>query len=149
MRIWVDADACPGDVKELLFRAADRRKVRITFVANQPVRTPRSDYLDSVCVPGGMNMADRHIVEQAAPGDLVITADVPLAAAAIDKGADAIEPRGELFTSVNIGERLAARNLLDQLRGGSLITGGPAAYSANDRQAFANQFDRWVSKNVK
>lgn len=146
MRIWVDADACPGDVKELLYRAADKRKVTMIFVANQPVRTPRSDYLSSVCVPGGMNMADRHIVDQVEPGDLVITADIPLAAAVIDKGAEALEFRGELFTATSIGERLAARNLLDQLRGGGLITGGPAGYSSNDRQAFANQFDRWLTK---
>lgn len=146
MRIWVDADACPGDVKELLYRAADKRKVTMIFVANQPVRTPRSEYLSSICVPGGMNMADRHIVDQVVPGDLVITADIPLAAAVIDKGAEALEFRGELFTATSIGERLAARNLLDQLRGGGLITGGPAAYSSNDRQAFANQFDRWLTK---
>jgi uncharacterized protein YaiI (UPF0178 family) len=146
MRIWVDADACPGDVKELLYRAADKRKVTMIFVANQPVRTPRSDYLSSICVPGGMNMADRHIVDQVEPGDLVITADIPLAAAVIDKGAEALEFRGELFTATSIGERLAARNLLDQLRGGGLITGGPAGYSSNDRQAFANQFDRWLTK---
>ncbi|MCC7423851.1 MAG: YaiI/YqxD family protein [Planctomycetaceae bacterium] len=146
MRIWVDADACPGDVKELLYRAADKRKVTMIFVANQPVRTPRSEYLSSICVPGGMNMADRHIVDQVEPGDLVITADIPLAAAVIDKGAEALEFRGELFTATSIGERLAARNLLDQLRGGGLITGGPAGYSSNDRQAFANQFDRWLTK---
>lgn len=93
MRIWVDADACPGEIKELLYRAAERRRIRVTLVANQPLRTPSSQYVDSVCVPYGMNIADRHIVELVSPGDLVITADIPLSAAAIEKGAQALDPR--------------------------------------------------------
>ena len=146
MRIWVDADACPGEVKELLFRAAERRKVRVTLVANQHLRTPRSDYIDSVLVPAGMNVADRRIVELAGPGDLVVTADVPLAADVVAKGAQALNPRGELYTEENVGERLAARNLLDELRGGGTVGGGPSGYTPKDRQAFANQLDRWLAR---
>ncbi len=149
MRIWIDGDACPGEVKELLFRTAERRKVRVTIVANQPLRIPKSELIDSICVPGGMNIADRRIVELAEPGDLVITADIPLAAASIDKGAEALDPRGELYTESNIGERLAARNLIDELRGGGLVTGGPSNYAGTDRQAFANQLDRWLTKALK
>src|SRR5690349_14176537 len=141
MPIWVDADACPGAVKELLFRAAERRKVRITLVANQPMRTPRSEYVDAVRVEGGANIADRMIVERMSPGDLVVTADIPLAAAVVEKGGVALDPRGELYTEANIGGRLAGRNLLDQLRGNDLITGGPAQFGPRERQAFANQLD--------
>jgi uncharacterized protein len=147
MPIWVDADACPGEVKELLYRAAERRKILVTLVANQPMRVPRSEFVASISVPSGMNIADRKIVELAGPGDLVITADIPLAAAAIEKGARALDPRGELYTDANIGERLVARNLIDELRGGGLITGGPSNYSAKDKQAFANQLDRWLTQN--
>ena len=145
MQIWVDADACPGEVKELLFRAAKRTKTKVTLVANQAMRTPRSEFVDSLLVPAGMNVADRRIVELVQPGDLVITADIPLAAQAIAKGGQALNPRGELYTEANVGERLAMRNLLDELRGGGQITGGPANFSAKDRQAFANQLDRWLT----
>lgn len=145
MKIWVDADACPGEVKELLFRAAERTKTHVTLVANQPMRTPHSERIDSVRVGAGANVADQKIVELAEAGDLVITADIPLAADAIAKGAEALNPRGELYTATNIGERLAARNLLDELRGEGQITGGPANYSAKDKQTFANQLDRWLT----
>jgi len=145
MQIWVDADACPGDVKELLFRAAKRTKTKVTLVANQAMRTPRSEFVDSLLVPAGMNVADRRIVELVQPGDLVITADIPLAAQVVAKGGQALNPRGELYTEANVGERLAVRNLLDELRGGGQITGGPANFSAKDRQAFANQLDRWLT----
>ena len=145
MQIWVDADACPGDVKELLFRAAKRTKTKVTLVANQAMRTPRSEFVDSLLVPAGMNVADRRIVELVQPGDLVITADIPLAAQVVAKGGQALNPRGELYTEANVGERLAMRNLLDELRGGGQITGGPANFSAKDRQAFANQLDRWLT----
>ena len=145
MQIWVDADACPGDVKELLFRAAKRTKTKVTLVANQAMRTPRSEFVDSLLVPAGMNVADRRIVELVQPGDLVITADIPLAAQVVGKGGQALNPRGELYTEANVGERLAVRNLLDELRGGGQITGGPANFSAKDRQAFANQLDRWLT----
>jgi hypothetical protein len=146
MQIWVDADACPGAIKDLLYRAAERRRINLTMVANQPLRTPPSPFIESLCVPAGMNMADRRIVELAAAGDLVITADIPLAAQVVAKGAQALGPRGELYTDSNIGERLAARNLMDELRGGGLVTGGPANFSGRDRQAFANQLDRLLTK---
>ena len=145
MQIWVDADACPGEVKELLFRAAKRTKTKVTLVANQAMRTPRSEFVDSLLVPAGMNVADRRIVELVHPGDLVITADIPLAAQAVAKGGQALNPRGELYTEANVGERLAMRNLLDELRGGGQITGGPSNFTAKDRQAFANQLDRWLT----
>jgi uncharacterized protein YaiI (UPF0178 family) len=146
MQIWVDADACPGEIKELLYRTAKRLKFKLTLVANQPMSTPRSEFIDSLCVPGGMNVVDRHIVELVAPGDLVITADIPLAADVVAKGAEALDPRGQLYTDANVGERLAVRNMADQLRGGGLITGGPSNFSARNRQAFANQLDRWLTK---
>jgi uncharacterized protein YaiI (UPF0178 family) len=145
MQIWVDADACPGEIKELLFRAAKRTRTMVTLVANQAIRTPPSEFIDSVAVPTGMNIADRRIVELVEPGDLVITADIPLAADVVAKGGQALNPRGELYTDANIGERLAVRNLFDELRGGGQITGGPANFSAKDRQAFANQLDRWLT----
>ena len=145
MQIWVDADACPGTIKELLFRAARRREIKVTLVANQPLPKPRSEFIDSIIVPPGMNVADRRIVELVEPGDLVITADIPLAAEVVANGGQALNPRGELYTNANIGERLAVRNLLDELRGGGAITGGPANFNAKDRQAFANQLDRWLT----
>ena len=145
MQILVDADACPGEVKGLLFRAARRTKTKVTLIANQAMRTPRSEFVDSLLVPAGMNVADRRIVELVQPGDLVITADIPLAAQVVAKGGQALNPRGELYTEANVGERLAVRNLLDELRGGGQITGGPANFSAKDRQAFANQLDRWLT----
>ena len=145
MQIWVDAYACPGEIKELLFRAAKRTETKVTLVANQPLRTPRSEFIESLLVGGDMNAADRRIVELVKPGDLVITADIPLAADVVAAGAQALNPRGELYTDANIGERVAVRNLLDDLRGGGLVTGGPANFSAKDRQAFANQLDRCLT----
>ena len=145
MQIWVDADACPREIKELLFRAANRTKIKITLVANQPMSTPSSEYIDSLLVPAGMNVADQRIVELVESGDLVITADIPLAAEVVAEGGQALDPRGELYTDANVGERLAVRNLLDELRGGGQITGGPTSFSAKDRQAFANQLDRWLT----
>lgn len=147
MRIWVDADACPKEVKELLFRSAKRRHVKVTLVANQPLPTPSSEYIDSILVPGGMNVADRRIVELVEPGDLVITADIPLAADIVAAGGEALNPRGELYTDDNVKERLAVRNLVDELRGGGQVTGGPPGFNSKDRQAFANQLDRWIAKS--
>ncbi len=146
MQIWVDADACPGDIKELLFRAVKRRQIKLTLVANQPLRTPSSPLIETVLVGSGMNVADRRIIELAQSGDLVITADIPLAAEVVAKGAQALDPRGQLYTDANVGERVAVRNLVDGLRGGGLVTGGPATFSPRDRQAFANQLDRWLAK---
>lgn len=146
MRIWVDADACPGDHKEMLYRAVRRRKVRLTLVANQMLSVPKSPLIDTILAPGGMNEADRKIVEMVAPGDLVITADIPLAADVVAKGAQALNPRGELYTDANVGERLAMRNLVDDMRGGGRTMRGPSAFTARDRQAFANQLDRWLAQ---
>ncbi len=145
MQIWVDADACPNDVKEMLYRAAKRRQVRVTLVANQSIYIPKSEFIDSVLAPQGMNMADRKIVELAMPGDLVITADIPLAADLVAQGVQALNPRGELYTDVNVGERLAMRNLVDDMRGGGRTMRGPSGFTQRDRQAFANQLDRWLS----
>jgi hypothetical protein len=146
MQIWVDADGCPGEIKDLLYRAAKRCKVLVTLVANQPLGTPASPFITSVRVGEGTNVADHYIVGVVAPGDLVITADIPLAADVVAKGAQALDPRGELYTEENVGQRLAARNLLDGLRGEGLITGGPANFGPRNRQAFANQLDRWLNK---
>lgn len=146
MQIWVDADACPGEIRQLLFRTAKRREIRVTLVANQPQKTPASEFIDSVLVEAGMNVADQKIVELAEPGDLVITADIPLAADVVAKGGQALDFRGELFTEDNVGERLAFRNLMDELRGGGQITGGPSEFSAKHKQAFANQLDRWLAR---
>jgi len=146
MQIWVDADGCPGEIKDLLYRAAKRRKILVTLVANQPLRTPVSPFITSVRVGEGTNVADRYIVGVVAPGDLVITTDIPFAADVVAKGGQVLDPRGELYTEANIGERLAARNLLDGLRGEGLITGGPTTLGARNRQAFANQLDRWLTK---
>lgn len=149
MTIWVDADACPGDVKTMLFKAAERCRMPVVLVANAVLTPPKSDYISTVLVPQGMNVADRKIVELAQPGDLVITADVPLAADVVAKGATALDPRGMLYTKETVGERLAARNLMDNLRGEGLITGGPSGYGKNQRQAFANQLDRWLAKAAR
>ncbi|MCE9603618.1 MAG: YaiI/YqxD family protein [Planctomycetia bacterium] len=149
MQIWVDADACPTMIKELLYRAVKRTKVKLTLVANQSLRTPKSEFIDTILVPSGMNIADRKIVELVGPGDLVITADIPLAADVVAKGGLALDPRGELYSDANVGQRVAVRNLFDGLRGEGQIMGGPANYTLKDRQAFANQLDRWLAKVPK
>ncbi len=146
MKIWVDADACPKVIKEILFRAADRKKVHLTLVANQPMRAPASPYINSMVVGSGFDVADDKIVELLNPGDLVITADIPLAAAAIKKEGHALNPRGEFYTPDNIQERLAVRNMLDELRGCGVDTGGPDAFNLGDRQAFANQLDKFLAR---
>jgi uncharacterized protein YaiI (UPF0178 family) len=149
MQIWVDADACPGAIKEILFRAAERQRVQVSLVANQALRIPPSPYLRLVQVPPGFDVADKRIIELLAPGDLVITADIPLAAAAIDKNAHALNPRGELYTKDNIRERLSMRNFMDELRGSGVTTGGPSALSQRDRQAFANSLDSFLAKRTR
>jgi uncharacterized protein YaiI (UPF0178 family) len=146
MRIWVDADACPNVIKDILFRAAERVQVPLTLVANQPIRTPSSAYIRSVQVAGGFDVADDHIAQQVEPGDLVVTADIPLAAAVVEKGAQALDPRGELYTQANVRQRLTLRNFMDELRSSGVDTGGPASLSQRDRQAFANQLDRLLAK---
>ena len=145
-QIWVDADACPKAIKEILFRAADRASVPVTLVANQALQVPRSPHIRSIQVAAGFDVADNHIVQQAAEGDLVITADIPLAAEAIAKGCLALNPRGELYTAENIRQRLNMRDFMDTLRSSGVDTGGPAAFSQADRMAFANQLDRWLAR---
>jgi uncharacterized protein YaiI (UPF0178 family) len=150
MEIWVDADACPVVIREILFRAAERTGVTMTLVANKPVRLPAAaQNVRFVQVPAGFDAADKRIVELMAAGDLVITADVPLAAAAIEKGGVALNPRGELYTSENVRERLSVRNFLDELRGSGVNTGGPPALSQRERQMFANQLDRLLARRAK
>lgn len=148
MQIWVDADACPAVIKEILFRAAIRAHIQVTLVANQPLRIPPSPFIKSLRVPAGFDVADNRIVELAQAGDLVITADIPLAAAVIDKGGTALNPRGTLYTVENIRETLSLRNFMADLRGSGVETGGPAAFSLGDRQAFANQLDRLLAKRT-
>ena len=145
-QVWVDADACPGPVKDILFRAAERAKVPVTLVANQWLRTPGSRYIRALQVQGGYDVADDAIAERAGPGDLVVTQDIPLAARVLEKGAEAINPRGERFTGDNIAERLSMRNFMEELRGAGVQTGGPASFSARDRQAFASQLDGWLAR---
>ena len=146
MRIWIDGDACPVEIKELLYRAAVRVKMPLTLVANQTMRIPRSEFISLLTVPAGLNVADKQIVELVQPGDLVVTADIPLAAHVVQKGGIAIDPRGDVFTEENIGERITMRNLMDELRGSDLVMGGPAPYGPKDKQAFANQLDRLIAK---
>ena len=145
-QIWVDADACPKVIKEILFRAADRASVPVTLVANQALQVPRSPHIRSIQVAAGFDVADNHIVQQAEEGDLVITADIPLAAEAIAKGCLALNPRGELYTAENIRQRLNMRDFMDTLRSSGVDTGGPPAFSQADRMAFANQLDRWLAR---
>ncbi|MEW6441441.1 MAG: YaiI/YqxD family protein [bacterium] len=146
MHIWVDADACPKPIKDILFRAAARARVSMTLVSNKPLRTPSSPHVHHMRVAAGLDEADRRILEMVADGDLVVTADVPLAARAVEKGAVALNPRGDLYTEDNIGERLAVRNFMDDLRGGGVNTGGPPVLHRRDLQAFANQLDRWLAR---
>jgi uncharacterized protein YaiI (UPF0178 family) len=145
MQLWVDADACPGVIKEILFRAAEREQVALTLVANQPLRTPPSPLIRSVRVAAGFDVADNHIVQAVQPGDLVVTADIPLAAAVIERGAIALNPRGELYTVDSIRERLSLRDFMEGLRSSGVQTGGPAPLGPRERQAFANALDRFLA----
>ncbi len=149
MQIWVDADACPGVIKEILFRAATRHALAVVLVANQMLRVPPSPHIRAVQVPKGFDVADSYIVEQAAAGDLVITADIPLAALVIEKQAFAINPRGELYSAENIRQLLDMRNFMDTLRSSGVNTGGPPAFNHADRQNFANQLDRFIARRPK
>lgn len=149
MKIWVDADACPVAVKDILYRAAERTRVPLTLIANQMLRVPPSPWIRALQVPAGFDVADRRIAEEAAAGDLVITADVPLAAQVIAKGGRVLDPRGDLLDAHNIEERLTLRNFMDGLRGSGVDTGGPAAFSAADRQAFANRLDTLLTQALR
>lgn len=146
MRIWVDADACPNVIKEILYRAAERVGVELLLVANQPLTTPRSKFIKSKQVAGGFDAADDWIVDATQAGDLVITADIPLAAEVVKRGALALNPRGQLYTEENIRERLNVRDIMDELRSAGVNTGGPAAIGNSERRAFANQLDRILTK---
>jgi uncharacterized protein YaiI (UPF0178 family) len=143
--IWVDADACPKAIKEILFRTAQRRRLPLTLVANRPLSIPRSEYIRTRRVPTGLDVADNAIVQGVEPDDLVITADIPLAAAVIARGGHALDPRGELYTRDSIGQRLAMRSFLDDLRGAGVLTGGPATLRSADRKAFADALDRFLA----
>jgi uncharacterized protein YaiI (UPF0178 family) len=147
MQIWVDADACPVVIKEILFRAAERMKVDLVLVANAALRTPPSRYIRSMQVAQGFDVADKEIARRANPGDLVITADIPLAAELVEHGVHALNPRGELYTRDNVRERLRVRDFLDELRGSGIHTGGPSALGQADRQAFANSLDRFLTRH--
>ena len=146
MRIWVDADACPAVVKEMLYRVADRLSIHVVLVANRALRAPRSAWIRSIQVARGFDVADDHIASVVVPGDLVVTADIPLAAAVVERGAYALDPRGEFYSRDNIGELLDLRNFTQTLRDSGVETGGPAAFSQADRKAFANQLDRFLAR---
>jgi uncharacterized protein len=149
MQIWVDADACPRVIKDILYRASERLRVPLTLVANKTLRTPQSPYVKVIRVAAGMDVADQEIVRLLQPGDLVVTADIPLAAAVIEKGGHALDPRGDFFSEDNIGERLTMRNFMDELRSGGVETGGPSSFGRADRTAFANQLDRFLARRLQ
>ena len=146
MSIWVDADACPVAVKEILFRAADRTQTLVTLVANQYIKTPPSPYIKSLQVSAGFDVADNEIVKRVNASDLVITADIPLASEVIDLGATALNPRGELYTPANIRQRLNIRDFMDTMRSSGVQTGGQGKFGDKDKQTFANALDRWLAQ---
>lgn len=149
MKIWVDADACPRVIKEIIFRASERLKVQVFLVANTGLMKHESLLVESIVVEDGFDAADDHIVHHATPQDLVITADIPLAARLVEKGCVAIDPRGEVYTEENVGERLSMRDLMMELRSGGLVQGGPAQFSRTDRQRFASSLDRLLTRMVR
>ena len=147
MNIWVDADACPVVIKEIIFRAAERKQLMTTLVANHSMRTPNSKFVRMLQVSSGFDVADNEIVQRLHQGDLVITSDIPLAAEVIEKGGQALSPRGELFTSANIKARLNVRDFMDTMRASGINTGGPPALNQQDKKAFADHLDRILSKH--
>lgn len=147
MPIWVDADACPVPIREILCRAANRWQIDTTFIANHVIKLPPSQWIKARQVAHGFDVADNEIMVQLSNGDLVITQDIPLAAEAIEKGADVFNPRGQAFTRDNIRQRLAMRNFMEEMRSAGQVTGGPSAFSQQDRKEFADQLDRWLQKN--
>ncbi len=146
MQIWVDADACPVVIKEILYRAAQRAEIVMTLVANKPLCTPPSPFIRAIQVPMGFDVADNRIAQEVRPGDLVITADIPLAAMIVERGAHGLNPRGEFYSTETISERLAVRNLMDELRTSGVDVGGPAPIAQADRQQFANRLDRFLAR---
>lgn len=149
MKIWIDADACPRVIKEIIFRASERLKVPVCLVANSDLSKAHTRLVTSVRVKDGFDVADDYIAEQADSCDLVITADIPLAARVVEKGSIALDPRGELYTEENVGERLSMRNLMMELRADGLVMGGPAQFGLTDRQRFASALDRLLTKMVR
>jgi uncharacterized protein YaiI (UPF0178 family) len=147
MKIWVDADACPVVIKEILFKAANRTGVQLTLIANQFIRTPPSSYIKFIQVKSGFDVADNEIVKRVSLGDLVITSDIPLAAEVIEKGAIVLDSRGELYSDENIRDRLNMRDFMETLRASGIDTGGPSALNQNDRKNFANQLDKLLTKH--
>jgi uncharacterized protein YaiI (UPF0178 family) len=147
VQIWIDADACPQVIKEILYRAADRAQIMTILIANMPLRIPPSSFIKTVRVAKGFDVADHYIVQHLEPGDLVITADIPLAAEVIKRAAHAIDPRGDLYSEDNVNERLAMRNLMQDLRSTGEILGGPRPFGSSDRQRFANQLDRFLTRS--
>ncbi|RUL76184.1 YaiI/YqxD family protein [Dyella choica] len=145
----MDGDACPGVIKEILFRAAERAKIHVTLIANHALSRPPSRYIRAVTVSGGFDEADNEIVRRLQADDLVVTQDIPLAARVIEKGGVAVHPRGERYTPDNMAERLSMRNFMEELRGAGVQTGGPPAFHMRDRQAFANQLDRWLAQHTQ
>lgn len=146
MHIWVDADACPAVIKDILFRVAERLQLDVTLIANQLIRVPGSRFIRALQVPDGADVADAEIVLRLAPGDIVITADIPLAALVLDKGGMPLDPRGEWFTRDTIAQQLTMRAFMEELRGSGVNTGGPPAFSQADRQNFANALDRELAR---
>ena len=146
MKILVDADACPNVIKDILYRAAQQLKLQLILVANQPLRLPSSPFIKTIQVSAGFDVADSRIVQEVESGDLVITADIPLAAEVVEKGGFALNPRGELYTRENVRERLAMRDLMAELRDTGVVTGGPSIIGKSERQAFANQLDRFLAR---
>ncbi|HEI6829431.1 TPA: YaiI/YqxD family protein [Yersinia enterocolitica] len=149
MQIWVDADACPNVIKEVLFRAADRTGMMVTLVVNQPLKTPPSKFIRTLQVASGFDVADNEIVQRVEKNDLVITADIPLAAEVIEKGGIALNPRGERYTPDTIRERLNMRDFMDTMRASGIQTGGPNTLNQRDRQQFANELDKWLQQAIK
>ncbi|KML69044.1 YaiI/YqxD family protein [Pectobacterium peruviense] len=146
MQIWVDADACPNVIKEVLFRAADRTQMQVTLVANQTIKVPPSRFISTLRVAAGFDVADNEIVRRVESGDLVITADIPLASEVIEKGGIALNPRGERYTPDTIRERLNMRDFMDTMRASGIQTGGPSTLNQRDRQQFANELDKWLQQ---
>lgn len=147
MKVWIDADACPRDVKEIVFRASRKRRFPVTLVANKLQPVPKLAWIQAVQVAHGLDVADEHIVQRAQPGDLVITQDVPLAAELVAKGVDALSVRGELWTEANVGERLSVRDTMTEARAMGIVTGGPPPFDDKAKRSFANGFDRWLAQN--
>ena len=148
MQIWVDADACPKVIKEILYRAAERVKCPLKLVANQSLNIPKSPFIKSIRVEPGFDVADNYIVQQVAEGDLVVTADIPLAAEVIEKGAEALNPRGEFYSRETIRQKLTMRDFMDEMRGSGVMSGGPPPLNQADRREFANAIDKYLQKAI-